>query len=231
MNRPRLAMTLAISAAVIGIMPTVAVAQDASQVPIEGPVWDLIVPDDRLTGTGATLSLVEGTATVHGGCNTFFGPYELDGGSLSFGDLAGTMIACGATESEVEDYFLGALGGVAAFDLLDDGTLQLLDAEGTAVLTFSEEVVATANDLGQIEFEIERMRGHIAELRGRIAAHDNRDQVAALEAHLNELTKQHIHQRDLQEQLRKRVRALEHQVAILTEIHVEDGDIPMGDTP
>lgn len=231
MNRRNLAMTLVLSVTVIGLMPAVAAAQDESQVPIEGPVWDLIVPDDSLSGTGATLSLVDGTATVHGGCNTFFGPYVLDGDSLSFGELAGTMMACDAAESEVEDYFLGGLDEVAAYDLLDDGMLQLLDADGAEVLAFSEEIVATAMDLGEIEFEIERMRGHISELRGRIAAHDNRDQVAALEAHLNELTKQHIHQRDLQEQLRKRVRALEHQVAILTDIHVEDGDIPMGDTP
>jgi heat shock protein HslJ len=240
MQRSRLAMAFALSTFSLAVLPVVATAQDGAAASIEGPVWDLVVPDDRLAGTGATLALQGGTASVHGGCNTFFGGYELDGSSLAFGELAGTQVACGPAETEVEAFFLGGLGEVASYDILEDGTLELLDADGNAVLTFSEEVAATTTELGEVEFELERMRGHIAELRERLSSHvadlreeikqqDTRDDVAALEAHLNELTKQHLHQRDLLHQLTKRTHALEKQVAILTEIHAEAGDIPTVD--
>lgn len=230
MSRPRLTAALFLSAAVLGFTAAPAMAQDELELPVEGPVWDLVVPDESLTGSGANLALADGTAAVHGGCNTYFGSYELDGDSLTFGELAGTRMACGPAETAVEDYFLGALEGVAGYAVLDDGTLQLLDADGNVSLTFVEEVVATAGDIGEIEFELERIRTHIQSLRERIATHDVRDEVAALEAHVNELTKQHLNNRAWQREQHQRIRSLEQQVATLTRVLADEGLIPMTDS-
>src|SRR5262245_58706769 len=46
-----------------------------------------------------------------GGCNRFIGGYRLDGDLLTFGQTAGTMMACGE-EMETERAFFTALGQV-----------------------------------------------------------------------------------------------------------------------
>ena len=59
---------------------------------------DLIFEDDAVAGTS--------------GCNSYFGSYEVDGGSISFGPLGGTEMACEPALMDLESAYLAALGDV-----------------------------------------------------------------------------------------------------------------------
>jgi heat shock protein HslJ len=85
----------------------------------------------------ATLRLEAGQATGSGGCNEFFGDYQVDGSALSFGPLAVTQKLCADPQQEVEDAYLPALGMVAYQEIADDGSLHLLDADMQELLAFS----------------------------------------------------------------------------------------------
>lgn len=111
------------------------------------------VPVARLAGTrwvavminngrGAVTSVVEGVdvtaafgedgrVTGSGGCNTYGGPYTVDGESLAVGPLAATMRACLEPEgvAEQEAAYFGALGRVASWSVRED-RLRLRSADG-----------------------------------------------------------------------------------------------------
>lgn len=59
---------------------------------------DLIFEDDAVSGTS--------------GCNRYFGSYEVNGGSISFGTLGGTEMACDPALMQLESAYLAALGDV-----------------------------------------------------------------------------------------------------------------------
>lgn len=78
---------------------------------------------------------VQGT----GSCNSYGGPYQLDGGAIDIGDLASTMMLCqdqamGAQETA----FFAALGGAQTWrideagDLVLDGVSQIVATAGQA---------------------------------------------------------------------------------------------------
>jgi heat shock protein HslJ len=225
MSRSRLVMALLLSTAVVGFTPALAAAQDEASSSIEGPVWDLIVADDTLADVPASMSLEGGTASVFGGCNTFFGAYTLDGDSLTFAsDFGGTLVECEPNVMEVEEGFIAGLGATASYQL-DGGLLALIDESGAQVLSFDETGVATTADLAVLGFEIAKSQAHVQQLRRHVANIDVRGDVKALAAHVNELTKQHINQRDNQQQLRKRIHALETLVASMADVLAEEGII------
>ena len=63
-----------------------------------------------LTGTTLTATFADdGTVSGNAGCNTFNGPYTLDGTSLTVGPLATTMKACEQAIMDQETQFLTAL--------------------------------------------------------------------------------------------------------------------------
>ena len=76
-----------------------------------------------------------GHVTGSGGCNRFTGGYESGAGTLRFGALASTRMACPAMDTETE--FLKALEGTRRFRLAGRH-LELLDEQG-AVLARLEE--------------------------------------------------------------------------------------------
>jgi heat shock protein HslJ len=47
-----------------------------------------------LADAKATLSFIAGTASGSSGCNTFTGPYQVNGPSMAIGLLASTRMAC-----------------------------------------------------------------------------------------------------------------------------------------
>ena len=73
-------------------------------------------------------------ATGSGGCNRFTGSYELDGSSLRFGALAGSMMACEAG-METEKEYLETLPRVRTWKVLGQH-LELFDAAGTLLARF-----------------------------------------------------------------------------------------------
>ena len=76
-------------------------------------------------------------ATGFAGCNHFFGNYELDGSSLTFGPMGATRMACPDLETVLETSVFEALQKTRKWKKAD-GALLLLD--GDAVLSrFSQE--------------------------------------------------------------------------------------------
>jgi copper homeostasis protein (lipoprotein) len=73
-------------------------------------------------------------ATGSGGCNRFTGSFEMNGNSLSFGALAGSMMACEAG-METEREYLETLPQVRTWKVLGQH-LELFDATGTMLARF-----------------------------------------------------------------------------------------------
>jgi heat shock protein HslJ len=81
-----------------------------------------------------TLTFAEdGTLSGFAGCNTFSGPYTLDGTSIDIGSLATTKIACEPPASTIEAALLPALDAVGTWTVTPSGDLILT---GPAVLTY-----------------------------------------------------------------------------------------------
>jgi heat shock protein HslJ len=103
---------------------------------LEGTEWELVSlsGSEAVQGAGGrapdlVLDAEQQRAAGFSGCNRYFGGYQRAGNSthgspLSFGQLAGTMMAC-AEGGELERDYLQALSQVNAFRIVD-GTLQLL---------------------------------------------------------------------------------------------------------
>lgn len=85
----------------------------------------------------------EGQAGGKSACNQWFGPYTLSGNELTFGEVAGTLMACtdeGVMESESS--FLAALELVEIFTL--EGNELNLTGEGVDLLFVVDESAATS---------------------------------------------------------------------------------------
>jgi heat shock protein HslJ len=67
-------------------------------------------------------------ATGFAGCNNFFGSYELDGASLTFGPIGATRMACPDLETGLEMSVFEALESTRNWKK-SDGELLLLDED------------------------------------------------------------------------------------------------------
>jgi heat shock protein HslJ len=76
------------------------------------------------------------TMSGNAGCNTFNGPYTLEGENINLGPMASTMMACQEPTASVEIAYLAALNVVDKAALLDNGNLQLWDSAGKTTLVF-----------------------------------------------------------------------------------------------
>jgi heat shock protein HslJ len=110
---------------------------------LAGLTWQLDGPSaEALTGTppaaAVTIRFEDGDVGGTSACNTYAGTYEAgDDGSLSFGDLGGTEMACVPSVMSLETAYLEALRGVTRFTV-DAGVLRLT---GTgAVLSFTKQL-------------------------------------------------------------------------------------------
>ena len=107
---------------------------------VEGLAWQLeslVLPDGtELTPIPdevvASIALEEGQATGSGGCNGFSASYQLDGATLSFGDVLSTRMACPEPVMGVEYALFAQLGHVASWSS-DGGSFTLYDATGSAL--------------------------------------------------------------------------------------------------
>jgi heat shock protein HslJ len=104
--------------------------------PLDGTAWVLTSINGAapLAGRPITLSFDAGAVQGSGGCNRYFGDYQVAGDSLTVTDLMWTEMACvepGWMEQEAD--YLASLSAVDGFALAD-GQLSLLDA-GTQTLT------------------------------------------------------------------------------------------------
>lgn len=97
---------------------------------------------DPVDGSLATLAFEGDQAGGNSSCNRYFGPYELDGDSISFGPLTSTLMTCQQSletqEQEPlmtqEQAFMAALQTVDAWAV--DGETLELSAGGKTLLVF-----------------------------------------------------------------------------------------------
>lgn len=90
-----------------------------------------VIDDLQTTLTVAADGAVNG----HGGCNGFGGTATIAGDSVSFGPLAGTMMACAEAIMNQENSFHAALGKTASFRIdAAQGKLFLLEANGAELV-------------------------------------------------------------------------------------------------
>ena len=120
--------------------PSTSSSPDASAaVGIVGPTWIVttIGGSDTVADARPTMAFgADGQVQGSGGCNSYGGPYKLDGPAIDVGDLASTMMMCqdqsiGAQETA----FFGALGGAQTWQI--DGTGNLVLAGVSQIVAMS----------------------------------------------------------------------------------------------
>ncbi len=115
--------------------------------PLEGTNWILSDSTDlgvSLDGVTVSARFADGTVAGTSGCNSYTGPYELDGEDLTIGpEIASTQMACEDPQASVEQAYLAALAEVSSFSIADE-QLTLNNGDGDAVLVFDASVGAEA---------------------------------------------------------------------------------------
>ena len=79
----------------------------------------------------------EGKLVGHGGCNRFFGAYNLDGNRIEIGALGMTRMACPEGVMKIEARFQQALGNARKF-ARDGIELSLAGEAGEALVRFRQ---------------------------------------------------------------------------------------------
>ena len=140
LTRSLMVGTLLIFAALLAACSAAGGGDGSASVELSGTAWELIALNGEppLADTSITLEFSETDAMGVAGCNQYSGPYELEGEALTFGEMVRTMMACMEPEGvmEQEDAYLAALSSVASVRQ-SGGQLELLDAGGSVVLTFT----------------------------------------------------------------------------------------------
>lgn len=93
------------------------------QVELEAQEWVLDPSDssvDLPDDATATLNVDGELASGVGPCNSYTGPFVLDGDSVEIGPLAGTLIACEPPLMDAQDAFTAALEAADGIELPDD---------------------------------------------------------------------------------------------------------------
>lgn len=93
------------------------------QTELEAQEWVLDASDSSVElpdGASATLNVDGETTNGVGPCNSYSGPFVLDGDSVEIGPLAGTLIACEQPLMDAQDAFTGALEAVDTVEITDD---------------------------------------------------------------------------------------------------------------
>jgi heat shock protein HslJ len=115
---------------------------------LAGTSWDVIGYNN---GKQAVTSVIAGTqmdiqfgkdGTVSGksGCNTYNGPYTVNGSQIQIGPLASTMMACSdpAGLMDQEQQYLTALGTAATYQI-EGNVLELRTSDGALAADFNKK--------------------------------------------------------------------------------------------
>lgn len=78
----------------------------------------------------------DGRVSGSSGCNTYNGPFTVDGQSIKIGPVMSTMMACEAPAMQTEQLYLKALSNAAKWSI-DGGNLFLRDASGAIQATYA----------------------------------------------------------------------------------------------
>ena len=109
--------------------------------PLEGTTWKLVsmegIPAEAIAAEDDAFTLeFNGEEMLVAGrtnCNRFFGSYDAGDGTMVFGGMGMTRMAC--PDMEYEDAFVGMLGRVDGFDIAGDRLT--LSAAGQPLATFA----------------------------------------------------------------------------------------------
>lgn len=128
------------NATMTAILPVVPESQPVSEMPVSevdfsaqlvGPLWMLLGYGDAGNPTvvepGVTVTLQfsnDGSLAGFGGCNNYFGSYELDGDVIQIAPLGSTMMAC-ETGMEQEAVVLAALNSAYRINFTPQGRLEV----------------------------------------------------------------------------------------------------------
>jgi len=110
---------------------------------IVGPTWVVatVGGSDTVAGSRPTMTFgADGQVQGTGGCNSYGGPYKLDGAAIDVGDLASTMMLC-ADQSigAQETAFFAALGGAQTWQVDETGNLVLAGGSQIVAKTAAAE--------------------------------------------------------------------------------------------
>lgn len=98
--------------------------------------WQVSALDGGLPAD-AQLTLqfdARGRVSGRAGCNRYTSSYTLSGEGLRLAPGAATRMACAPALMDVESRYLRQLAAVQRFDIADDGTLQLIGAQGQRIV-------------------------------------------------------------------------------------------------
>lgn len=104
---------------------------------VAGTPWQLqhvhktAVPE----GVVVTADFAEGRVTGNGGCNDYSGTCRFEGETVTIGPIGATKKYCDGPAGATEHEYFACLEAVVRWQLLDDGRLQLVRADGET-LTF-----------------------------------------------------------------------------------------------
>jgi copper homeostasis protein (lipoprotein) len=124
----------------ISVWPGESCATATAAVELLGTEWKLIQLGDApvdVTDLGRRPSFTltaDGRVAGFDGCNRMAGSYQIAGGTITFGPLASTKMAC-VDGMEVERAFTDALGRARSF-LITGTQLELADVEGAPLARF-----------------------------------------------------------------------------------------------
>jgi heat shock protein HslJ len=112
----------------------------AAKRPLEGTYWKAIELAGKPTPAQdpkreAHLQFQRGRVSGSDGCNRITGTYQLNGDRVTFGQLAGTQMAC-VNPGGTEGAFRGALESATRLTVAGD-RLELSDAAGTRLAVFA----------------------------------------------------------------------------------------------
>jgi heat shock protein HslJ len=132
---------LAILVLVLGTTVLTACANGSAN--LEGKLWQMKSYRSADGQMVETMPDVKTTAEFNNGqvggnaaCNSYSGPYEVNGDKIEFGMMASTMMACPEPIMEQEMGYLAGLEQVATFEVTAD-SLKMFDADSEIVLEFA----------------------------------------------------------------------------------------------
>ena len=115
---------------------------------LEGVTWQLAtyVTDDAPVSVpaevAATATFASGQVSGTNGCNSYSGPYQASGSTLSVGPLMSTLMGCGPVQSAIETAFMSAFQDAASYTATST-QLTIFDASGAETLVFTPQAAVT----------------------------------------------------------------------------------------
>jgi len=91
---------------------------------------------ETLPDIKTTAEFKDGQVSGKAACNTYSGPYKVDGNQINFGLMASTMMACPQEIMDQETGYLAGLEKASTFEVAED-SLKMFDADGEVVLTYT----------------------------------------------------------------------------------------------